>query len=353
MPTGIALALPEGFVGLVHPRSGLAARHGITIVNAPGTIDAGYRGEILVNLVNLDPREAFTVRPRRPDRPARGPAGRRRRLRRGGFAPGQLPGGHWSWCQWRLRRPHPHNEGLNTPVAIFRRGKKSEQTDELDATHDSTQLEDATDDTIGGATGDDSTDATEVDAPQATVAAQRCAARPQRTAPSTCSEVDAVRGRPPRPRRPAHPRGGRHGAAPRGRRRAPSRSSAPPPCSATPRVQLQAFARPALEGHLGRDPRRDRRPPIAAQGGTADERRGPARHRAAHPDARPPAPTAAPSSRPPASPGVDGPRWFLRAVLLRPGRHRREAAAPLVEVVRASVVVRGDERDGAPRDARR
>ncbi|NNM45183.1 dUTP diphosphatase [Knoellia koreensis] len=62
VPTGVALAIPEGFVGLVHPRSGLAARHGISIVNAPGTVDAGYRGEILVNLVNLDPREAFTVR---------------------------------------------------------------------------------------------------------------------------------------------------------------------------------------------------------------------------------------------------------------------------------------------------
>jgi dUTP pyrophosphatase len=62
VPTGVALALPQGYVGLVHPRSGLAARHGITIVNAPGTVDAGYRGEILVNLVNLDPREPFTVR---------------------------------------------------------------------------------------------------------------------------------------------------------------------------------------------------------------------------------------------------------------------------------------------------
>jgi dUTP pyrophosphatase len=61
VPTGVALAVPEGFVGLVHPRSGLAAKHGITIVNAPGTIDAGYRGEVLVNLVNLDPTEAFTV----------------------------------------------------------------------------------------------------------------------------------------------------------------------------------------------------------------------------------------------------------------------------------------------------
>lgn len=62
VPTGVALALPEGYVGLVHPRSGLAARHGISIVNAPGTIDSGYRGEILVNLINLDPTEPFTVR---------------------------------------------------------------------------------------------------------------------------------------------------------------------------------------------------------------------------------------------------------------------------------------------------
>ena len=62
VPTGLALAIPDGYVGLVHPRSGLAARHGVTIVNAPGTVDAGYRGEVLVNLVNLDPRETFTVR---------------------------------------------------------------------------------------------------------------------------------------------------------------------------------------------------------------------------------------------------------------------------------------------------
>lgn len=57
VPTGISLALPEGYVALVHPRSGLAARCGISIVNAPGTVDAGYRGEIKVMLVNLDPAE--------------------------------------------------------------------------------------------------------------------------------------------------------------------------------------------------------------------------------------------------------------------------------------------------------
>ncbi|MDQ2755547.1 MAG: dUTP diphosphatase [Actinomycetota bacterium] len=61
VPTGVAIALPAGYAAFTHPRSGLATRHGITIVNAPGTIDAGYRGEIMVNLVNLDPREAFTV----------------------------------------------------------------------------------------------------------------------------------------------------------------------------------------------------------------------------------------------------------------------------------------------------
>ena len=62
VPTGIAMALPEGYVGLVHPRSGLAAHHGISIVNAPGTIDAGYRGEISVCLVNTDRSAPFTVR---------------------------------------------------------------------------------------------------------------------------------------------------------------------------------------------------------------------------------------------------------------------------------------------------
>jgi dUTP pyrophosphatase len=62
LPTGVAIALPDGYAAFTHPRSGLATRHGITLVNAPGTIDAGYRGEIRVNVVNLDPREPFEVR---------------------------------------------------------------------------------------------------------------------------------------------------------------------------------------------------------------------------------------------------------------------------------------------------
>lgn len=59
--TGVAIALPEGHVGLVHPRSGLAARHGVTVLNAPGTVDAGYRGEIKVNLVNHDPAKTVSL----------------------------------------------------------------------------------------------------------------------------------------------------------------------------------------------------------------------------------------------------------------------------------------------------
>jgi dUTP pyrophosphatase len=59
--TGIAVALPDGFVGLVHPRSGLAARLGVTVLNAPGTVDSGYRGEILVNLINHDPVTPVTI----------------------------------------------------------------------------------------------------------------------------------------------------------------------------------------------------------------------------------------------------------------------------------------------------
>jgi dUTP pyrophosphatase len=60
--TGVAVAVPEGYAAFVHPRSGLAARHGVTLVNAPGTIDAGYRGEIQVVLINTDQTEPFVVR---------------------------------------------------------------------------------------------------------------------------------------------------------------------------------------------------------------------------------------------------------------------------------------------------
>ncbi len=62
IPTGIAIALPEGYVCLAHPRSGLAAKNGISIVNAPGTIDSGYRGEIKIILINTDRTETFEIK---------------------------------------------------------------------------------------------------------------------------------------------------------------------------------------------------------------------------------------------------------------------------------------------------
>jgi len=63
VPTGLAVAIPDGYAGYVQPRSGLAARHGISIVNTPGLVDSGYRGELLVNLVNHDEVETFVVEP--------------------------------------------------------------------------------------------------------------------------------------------------------------------------------------------------------------------------------------------------------------------------------------------------
>jgi dUTP pyrophosphatase len=61
IPTGIALALPEGYAGFVQPRSGLALRHGVTCLNSPGLIDSGYRDELKVLLVNLDPHESYDI----------------------------------------------------------------------------------------------------------------------------------------------------------------------------------------------------------------------------------------------------------------------------------------------------
>lgn len=63
VPTGLAIAIPEGYAGFVQPRSGLARDHGITCLNTPGLIDSGYRGEVQVLLVNLDPTHDFTVEP--------------------------------------------------------------------------------------------------------------------------------------------------------------------------------------------------------------------------------------------------------------------------------------------------
>jgi dUTP pyrophosphatase len=90
VPTGVAIALPDGYAAFVHPRSGLAARHGLTIVNAPGTVDAGYRGEIAVTLLNTDTEHAVVLH--RGDRIAQLVVQRVERVR---FVPVEtLPGSH-------------------------------------------------------------------------------------------------------------------------------------------------------------------------------------------------------------------------------------------------------------------
>lgn len=90
VPTGVAIALPDGYAAFVHPRSGLAAKHGLTVVNAPGTIDAGYRGEIKVVLLNTDTEAPVTLR--RGDRVAQLVVQRVERARF--LAATTLPGSH-------------------------------------------------------------------------------------------------------------------------------------------------------------------------------------------------------------------------------------------------------------------
>jgi dUTP pyrophosphatase len=90
VPTGIAIALPDGYAAFVHPRSGLAARHGVTVLNGPGTVDAGYRGEIVVTLLNTD--AAAPVRIDRGDRIAQLVV---QRVEHAGFVEvAALPGSH-------------------------------------------------------------------------------------------------------------------------------------------------------------------------------------------------------------------------------------------------------------------
>jgi len=90
VPTGVRIALPDGYAAFVHPRSGLAARHGLTVVNAPGTVDAGYRGEIRVTLLNTDAERPVELR--RGDRIAQLVV---QRVERARFVRAQrLPGSH-------------------------------------------------------------------------------------------------------------------------------------------------------------------------------------------------------------------------------------------------------------------
>ena len=128
MSTGIAVAIPEGMVGLVHPRSGLAARVGLSIVNSPGTIDAGYRGEIKVSLINLDPADARSCQPRRPDRPVAGSACRIARAGRGVVVRRGRSGRHHPW----RRRPRFLRRTCESVMAFGKQKKTKDRNDSTD-----------------------------------------------------------------------------------------------------------------------------------------------------------------------------------------------------------------------------
>lgn len=119
VPTGVALALPNGFAAFVHPRSGLAARHGVTTLNAPGTVDAGYRGEVHVTLVNTDPSTPVTLL--RGERVAQLVV---QRVEQARFIevqslPGSLrgPGGHGSTGGFLGQPARPHTNAADTSAA--------------------------------------------------------------------------------------------------------------------------------------------------------------------------------------------------------------------------------------------
>jgi len=113
VPTGVAIALPDGYAAFVHPRSGLAARHGLTIVNTPGTVDAGYRGELVVTLLNTDVAEPVTLH--RGDRIAQLVV---QRVERARFVEAErLPGSHRGTDGFGSTdaRPAPGAPGCATP----------------------------------------------------------------------------------------------------------------------------------------------------------------------------------------------------------------------------------------------
>ena len=330
MPTGIAIALPAGTVGLVHPRSGLAARHGISVVNAPGTIDSGYRGEILVNLVNLDPTEPFTVHV--GDRIAQlvvqeylhadfTEAGSLPESDRGDTGHGST-GGFGTTATSNLR-------GSDHTVSIFRRRKADAET----TVDGDTAVTEPTDET-----GQDEPDEAE-------------------TAPVPDAPVDRPPDRSTRPRSTDD-----DGRLDLGALRINGREGmelrleidqeqqhviAATAVLGESALQLQAFAAPR-NGGLWADIRSEIAVAIAGQGGTADVEQGDLGA-----ELRTRMPSAGPDGRTVFAParflGIDGPRWFLRGVISGRGAIDDDAAAPLLEIFRNTVVVRGSD-PMAPRE---
>ena len=344
VPTGVAIALPDGYAAFVHPRSGLAHELGVGVVNAPGTVDAGYRGEIKVLLVNHDATD--TVRLARGDRIAQLVVQRveRARFHEVELLPGSArgEGGHGSTGGFaepdrrprrRIRRPDDRDRG----VSVFRKKR---------------QQDDGDDPPTAATTSTTSTTATAATRRRRTGGDRAAAGRPGR---SRDGPVGPRRGRRPGGRRPGGPR------RPLAARAGPGievRVEADQETGEVVAVTLvlgdgaaaaPAVRRAAQRGHLGRGARRDpRRHHPAGRHGRRGRRA--AGHGAAHPGARSARPTARQAVQPARFLGVDGPRWFLRGVLTgRPRRSRAGDRRRAGRLFRDVVVVRGDEPDGAAR----
>lgn len=345
LPTGVSVSLPEGYAGFVHPRSGLAARCGVALVNAPGTIDAGYRGEIKVIVVNLDPRE--TVRFERFDRIAQLVVQQVEKVRfrqvaelpgsaraEGASGPPAATPGRTVQAAQAVRPPRAARRvGIDTlrsyPTGkdsdVFGRRKKRDAAE--DAAGETEQVVDSVD--------------TEADGERERV---RLDPEPRPDGPWDSTEV----------RDPAEGRvdlGGMFIPGVEGMElRVEVAGDAIVAATVVLRdsaIQLQGFAAPKREGIWG-EVREEIGSGITQQGGIIDEVEGPLgwELRAQVPVQLPDGTGGFQVVR---FVGVDGPRWFLRGVISGQGAVQPQAAGLLEQIFRDTVVVRGDG-PMAPRD---
>lgn len=345
LPTGVSVALPEGYAAFVHPRSGLAARCGVALVNAPGTIDAGYRGEIKVIVVNLDPRES--VRFERFDRIAQLVVQQVERVRfrqvaelpdsaraEGASGPPAATPGWTVQAAQAVRSPKAARRvGIDTlrsyPTGkdsdVFGRRKKNDAAE--DAAGETEQVVDSVD--------------TGADEERERV---RLEPEPRPDGPWDSTEV----------RDPAEGRvdlGGLFIPGVDGMElRVEVAGDAIVAATVVLRdsaIQLQGFAAPKREGIWG-EVREEIGSGITQQGGIIDEVEGPLgwELRAQVPVQLPDGTGGFQVVR---FVGVDGPRWFLRGVISGQGAVQPQAAGLLEQIFRDTVVVRG-EGPMAPRD---
>lgn len=337
LPTGVSLALPDGYAAFVHPRSGLAARCGVAMVNAPGTVDAGYRGEIKVIVVNLDPRE--TVRFERFDRIAQLVVQQVEKVRFHEVAelPGSARAEGASGPPAVMPRWAVHRAGIDThrsyPTGkdsdVFGRRKKSGAAEDTAG-----EAEQVVDDIGADDAEDGAAKPRRVSLPPA----------PRPDGPWDISEVS-------RPDEGRVDLGGIFVPGVDGMElRVEVAGDAIVAATVVVRdsaVQLQAFAAPKKEGIWG-EVREEIASGITQQGGIIDEVEGPLgwELRAQVPVQLPDGTGGVQLVR---FVGVDGPRWFLRGVISGQGAVQPEVAGLLEQIFRDTVVVRG-EGPMAPRD---